>query len=496
MSFALTPTPDRHRRNRPRGWTRRKALCTRAVLGALLALQCTLVGCSFTPSGTGEERSRLAAANRNYSTPFERRNLPPLPPEPTWRDVLHRAFLASGELEALYFDWKAALERVPIAAAYPNTNVMVGYSYAFSSESMKTFDRMTFSAGFDAMENLALPPKVAQAARVALDEARTAGQRFRAAKFDLQQRVLSDWADYALLAEKTRLQREQVGLLRLMLETASIRLRTGGSSNETLQLQIALHTAENELDNTQAELAATGAGLAALLALPPQSPLPLPAALPEARPLPAGDDALLVLAAERNPQLSVLARQVQGRRNALELARLQWLPDINPSLAFTGGVMQVVGAGVMLPTTFDEIRGTIAESRAMLRASQAMLRQARQDQAAAFVATLIALRNSERQAVLLQTQILPLAERLLENLRQAYTTDSAAFTEVLEAQRTVIDLRLAIAEVRAEREKLLARIESLTGTDVETLPAPAPQHSPREASASPGTSTSELAEGI
>lgn len=493
MSCAPAPIPDRHRRNRPRGWTRCKALGLRVALGALLAP----AGCSFTPPGTGREQSRLAAANRSYSTPFERRNLPALPPEPTWRDVLHRAFLASGELEALYFDWKAALERVPIAAAYPNTNLMVGYSYAFSSESMKTFDRMTFSAGFDTMENLSLPPKVAQAARVALDEARTAGERFRAAKFDLQQRVLSDWTDYALLAEKNRLQREQVSLLRLMLETAPTRLRAGGSSNETLQLQIALHTAENDLNNTQAELAAAGAGLAAMLALPPQSPPPPPAALPEQRPLPAGDDALLVLATERNPQLSVLARQVQGRRDALELARLQWLPDINPSLAFTGGVMQVIGIGVMLPTTFDEIRGTIAESRAMLRASQAMLRQTRQDQAAAFVATLIALRNSERQVSLLQIQILPLAQRLLENLRRAYATDSAGFTEVLDAQRMLIDLRLAISEVRAEREKLLAQIESLTGTDIETLAAPIPQHSTREASqAPPSTSASEPSEGI
>jgi outer membrane protein TolC len=463
------------------------------VLGIPLAL----AGCSFIPQGTGQERSRLAAANRGYGTPFERRNLPALPLEPTWRDVLHRAFLTSGELEALYFDWKAALERVPVAAAYPNTNLMVGYSYAFSSESMKTFDRMTFSTAFDSMENLSLPPKVAQAARVALDEARTAGQRFRAAKFDLQQRVLSDWTDYALLAEKTRLQREQVGLLRLMFETASNRLRAGGSSNETLQLQIALYTAENDLNNTQAELAAAGAELAAMLALPPRSPPPPPAALPEPRPLPVDDAALFALAVDRNPQLSVLARQVQGRRDALELARLQWLPDINPSLAFTGGVMQVIGASVVLPTTFAEIRGAIAESRAMLRASQAMLRQARQDQAAAFVATLVALRNSERQAALLQTQILPVAQHLLENLRRAYATDSVVFADVLEAQRTLVDLRLAIAEVRAEREKLLAGIESLTGTDVETLAAPTPQQSVREASPSPlSTSTSELSEGI
>ena len=51
----------------------------------------------------------MKEAGKPYSRPFEDRTLPDLPANPAWQDVLRRAFLANGDLEAAYFDWKAAL---------------------------------------------------------------------------------------------------------------------------------------------------------------------------------------------------------------------------------------------------------------------------------------------------------------------------------------------------------------------------------------------------
>jgi len=49
----------------------------------------------------------------------EMRALPKLPQPASWQVVLHRAFLANGDLEASYFEWKAAMARIDIAAAWP-----------------------------------------------------------------------------------------------------------------------------------------------------------------------------------------------------------------------------------------------------------------------------------------------------------------------------------------------------------------------------------------
>src|SRR2546428_10384365 len=99
---------------------------------ASILLMMILSGCVLAPKGTDDERARLAAAGKPYARPVESRALPELPDHPSWRDVLHRAFLANGELEAAYFEWQAAVARINQAAAYPNSNVAVGFDYMFS----------------------------------------------------------------------------------------------------------------------------------------------------------------------------------------------------------------------------------------------------------------------------------------------------------------------------------------------------------------------------
>lgn len=434
-----------------------------------------LSGCALTPSGTKEEQARMNDAGKPYEAPFEQRALPELPASLSWRDVLHRAFLANGDLEASYFEWKAAVQRIEMASAYPNSNVQVGYSYMFSSEKMKTFDRQTFSLGFDPSMNLSFPTKVQQKGRVALDEARTTAERFRTAKFDLQRRVLSSWADLGMLEQRRRIQHEQLVLGRLTIDATRAKAQAGGVQRDLLRAEASLRTLENNIQNTEAELTAMRAMLNGMLARDPNAPLAAGAA--DVREIAATDDQILAAAVERNPEIAALAHQVQGRADALELARMQWIPDINPSFMFTGSVSQAVGATIMLPTTIAEIKGGIREAEAMLRSGEAMLRQTRNDRAATLVATLVALRNNERQAILFEFTLLPLAERVLTNTRQSYASGAAMYLDLIEAQNMVLDTRLMIVEARASREKRLAELEALMGTDIEMV-APNPDASP------------------
>jgi len=441
-----------------------------------------LAGCALTPPGTKAERARVEIAGRPYEAPFEARTMPDLPAAPAWRDVLQLAFLANGDLEASYFEWKASVQRIEIASAYPNSNVMLGYSYMFSSARMKTFDRQTFSLGFDSAMNLSFPTKVQQKGRVALDEARASGERFRAAKFELQKRVLSAWADYELLAERRRIQRQQLALSRLAIDAVQAQAQTKSVQRGLLESESTFRTLENSLKNTDVALTASRAMLNAMLGRSPDAPLEPSAS--EAREISAGDDQILAAAVDGNPEVGALAEQVQGRTDALELARMRWIPDINPSFIFTGGISQALGAGVMLPTTIAEIRGGIREAEAMLRAGEAMLRQLRSDRVGTLVATLVALRNSDREAHFVETTLLPLAERVLVNAQQAYAVGAATYLDLIEAQSMVLDTQLLIAEAKAARERRLAEIEALIGADIETLattwamPDPSSTHHP------------------
>jgi len=430
-----------------------------------------LSGCVLAPGEARQQRQELQSSGGPYQQPAERRPLPPLPQPASWQAVLQRAFLANGDLEAAYFDWSAAVARIDQAAAWPNTNVALGFDYMFSRENMKAWDRTTLSAGFDPAMSLSLPVKARQAGKVALEAARAAAHRFEAAKFDLQRRVLRAYFDLALAEERTRIQRDNVALLRLLLDTAANRVQAGGPQQDLLKVQIEHQLAGNELATLEAEANSMRAMLNGMLARDAQSPLTLPATLPAPRSAPASDAQLIAVATDLNPELAALAREVAGRRDALELARLAYLPDISPSAGITGSISRALGAMVMLPTNLPAIRGQIQEARAMLRSAEAMARQARHDRAASFVAALYLMRNSERQAHLFRQHILPAAQQVLNTTRQAYTAGSVGFVDLIDSQRTLLDVRLMIAEARIEREKQLAELEALAGVDIETLAA-------------------------
>ena len=442
------------------------------VITAALAAPVLLSGCVLAAGGAKQEKAALLDAGRPYTRQFSQRTLPEVAADADWRDILQRAFLANGELEAAYFEWAAAVARIRQAGAYPNTPVAVGFEYMFSGENIKAWDRTAVTVGTDPMENLAFPTKTYQAAKVALADARAAGRKFLAAKFDLQRRVLSEYLDYALLAEMGRIQRDNAALLKLVFDTAISRVQAGAAQQEVLRAEIAYRLAEDELKVTEADLPRKRAVLNALMGREPDATLSPPQRIPPPRTVAADDARLLSIAVNSNPELAGLSRQVQGRRDALELARMRYIPDINPVVGFTGGVEQLVGAMVSLPTVLPEISGAIKEARADLRRMQAMYRQTRLDRGASFVAALHALRNSERQVEVFETRILPRAEQAVRVAHQSYAAGGTTFTDLIDIQRTLLDVRLMIAEVKAAREKSLAELEALAGVDIETV-APA-----------------------
>jgi cobalt-zinc-cadmium efflux system outer membrane protein len=438
------------------------------AVGVFAVLPVLVGGCVLAPDEAKHEKAALHSASTAYDQPFADRELPELSVDPEWQDLLRRAFLANGDLEAVYFAWAAAVERVQQAGAWPNTPVSLGFEYMFSGGKMKAWDRTTVTVAPDAMENLSFPTKTYQAAKVALAEAQAAGKRFGAAKFDLQRRVLGDYLDYALLAEKARLQRDNAALLKLVFDTSVARVQAGASQQDVLRAEVAYRLAENELKTTQAVLDQKRVNLNAMLAREPDEPLKPPNRIPSARPVP-DDAALFAVAVDQNPELASLARQVQGRRDALELARMQYIPDINPTAGFTGGMEQFVGLAITLPTVIPEIEGGINAARAELRQTEAMYRQRRADRAASFVAAVNMLRNAERQVAVFEKQILPRAEQAVELARESYAAGGTSFTDVIDIQRTLLDVRVMVAEAKVAREKALAEIEALAGLDIETL---------------------------
>lgn len=442
----------------------RNAECGTAIFLILILL----AGCAVRPAGEKQERARIDEAGRTFA---EQAPPPALPGTPTADDYVEYALRRNAGLQTRFWEWRSAIERIPQVSSYPR--LAVGFDTMFSSESITAWNRTTLRAANDSMSNIPFPTKLAAQGRIALENARAAGERFLEAKYLLRQQVLNTYYDLAFLSEEIRIGEESLSLSRMQADQSAARVRSGtAAQTELLNAQTGLDLAQNALANLRAQHAPLAARLNALLGRPAQEPVPLPPLLPGPRPLPLKDDELLQLGAERSPELAALAREVAGRDEALSLAKQAWLPDFSLSAGITGSVSQSVGIMFMLPTQIEAIRAGIAQARADIKRAEAARTQYARDLAASFVLNLVVLRNDERQIELFRNAIVPRAGQAVKIAATEYSNSRITFADMLDAQRALLDARLALAQLRIEREKALAAVETWSAVEVQTSAAP------------------------
>lgn len=429
-----------------------------ATVSALLLV---LYGC-VEPSGTRAEREAAERAGEAYARQRAERDLPPLPEPPTVDALLARAFQANAALEAAFHRWRAALERIPQAASWMNPEISL--EYLTSSGRMRTWDRTTLGV----RQTIPTGGKRGLAADAALAEAIAARRAFEAEKFDLQRRVLSAAADYRFLGASLRAAEENLRFLDDLVRLAETRQKVGkGRQQDYLKAVVERDTADNELRMLQARRPSLTAALNALLGRDAALALPVPEDDPPAE-IPIADDAVLRLAAARNPELAGMAAEVRGRKDALSYARRLWIPDVTLGVEVMGDIEAEIMGMLALPVQWKALRAAAREAEASLAEAEAMRLSLGDDLGARTVSALAEARDAERQIALFEQSIVPRAEQALAASIAAYRTggiEAGDFLDVVDSQRTLLTLRLAAAGARAAHAKAIADLEAVLATD-------------------------------
>ena len=441
-------------------------MARRAGVVPLVVTLVAATACSvFLPRATREEQKRLERAAEPFSTPHERRPLPALSEAAALTDVLAYAFRSNAELEMAYFDWAAALARVPQAVALPDP--VLSYEYLFAAEKMQRWDRTTLGVG----QMIPYPGKLTGAGRVALAEAVAARRRLEDRKFSLQAELVAAWHELWLVDRNAEVDEANLSLLRQVVAvTRQLVAVNRAPQADASKLDLEVASAENQLLTRRAERSAALAMLNALLSRPVDAPL-RPTSPVTPSPLPS-DAELLALAAERNPELAALAAEAKGRASAVELARLEYVPDLEISFELQGSMERMLMGAITLPLQVPRIRAGIDEAKAMRRSAQAALR-ARKDQLGARVALeLFLARDSERQLALFRDSLLPRARDVVTATEMGYATGSRSFLEFLDAQRSLLELERMQVELEATNATAVAGLEAVCALDFGTLAPP------------------------
>ena len=431
-----------------------------------------LAGCTVHPSGERAERQAALRAGAPFTQPVERRQVPPLPDNPTPDDLVRRALLASPDLEQRYWEWRSAVEQIPQDGTQA-TNLALFGSTSITRGRMSR-ETSTLSLGNDPMADIVLPAKLSVAAERALDNARAAGLRFRKAQFELRAKVLSAYADYALIAELIRLEESNSELLQTTLMVVEARNRAGtGGQQDLLKSRNELDLSRNDIANMRSQLPAQRAALNALLDRSPEAEIPLPKQMPQSRPTVREDRDVLNLAAQRNPELTALAQEIAARKQTVTLAQLQYLPDFSLSAGTDlAGITQSLMGMVTVPMLrYQAINAAVAQAEANLRATEAMRRQTHRDFAAQIVLDLSTIRDADRQLDLFDRTILPRARQAVAIGRSSYEAGQSSLLDLLDTQRSLITIQRLVARLRAVHEQRLDDLEAITVTAFDTASA-------------------------
>ena len=461
-----------------RGLSRVWPAFTRLVAAIGVGVLLSTSGCGrllprqvVVPKGEPEERAKAQAEEKPFVVEVHKRPLPDLASSAALPKVLDYAFSSSAMLEMAYRDWRAAIERIPLASALPNAKL----DFEFMLRDLKSIKAMLG-------QDLMAPGKQDAMAEKALAEAQAAGERFVAAKFTLQKRVVQAYAELGLNEAMLALNAEIQRLWRRSEDTIKHRFHVmaGEMDNSLADLRkigIEIKMAESEQRALEIMRKGLAADLNGMLTRPPDAPLgkvEFPALEPPKEP----DAALFARAVEHNPELAALRKEVAARGAAEVMAKLEKRPDVmlgagvEPmTMIMPGGMAKnvlspMLSLGLSLPTNRPKIRAMIAEALQMREAAAAKLRGASSDTQARVAMALAGYRDAERMIKDYREQITPFAEKLLDTQVKTYGTGGGNLLDLLDTQRMLVDLRKMVLRAEADRLRYLAELEDAMGEDL------------------------------
>jgi len=169
----------------------------------------------------------------------------------------------------------------------------------------------------------------------------------------------------------------------------------------------------------------------------------------------------------QNPDIARWAVEITRRRAEVALAKAQGTPDVAVGVGArhfseTSDDAMVVGLSLPLPI-FDRNQGGILEARFNAAKARQEQRTAEVRVGAALGSAYQELAAAYDEAVMLKEEVLPAALASFDATNQAYRQGKLGYLDVLDAQRSLIEMRIEYLEALSSYHSAVAEIEGLIG---------------------------------
>jgi cobalt-zinc-cadmium efflux system outer membrane protein len=425
-------------------------------LCAATAAAVFLPGCKGIPTKSERQsRADLKAVTQVYRPGERKATLPALDTNATLGAFLTYAMLNQPRVEAAYYDYAAAVERITVERSLPDPRLTL----ELDIQEVVT----TVMPGL--MTDLPWLTKLRIRADVASAESQGNYFGFETAVLQTAFEVKRPYYQLYFLSERLRVDGEMLGVLAQVEQTARAQVESGKATlQDVLRAQIEQERLKTEIVNLEDSRNPLLAQLKAALGLSADQPNPPMPAHFESTPLDLTSEQLFATALTRNPRLRQMEAEVRMAEAGIRLADTSKLPDFNVGIeadAKASPVMARPTLGVTLPIWRDKIAAEIAAAQARKSAAQARLTGEQIQLAVEFADKSFMYREATRNLKLLTDSLLPKARQALEVARSGYSAGKVDFINLQEAERSLLEFGLAAVDARTRRELVLAEVSLL-----------------------------------
>lgn len=381
------------------------------------------------------------------------------------------ALFNSPELEAAYQRWVAQSQRIAQVGALPDPRLSVGF---FANEVETRVGAQQARLGL----SQTLPWLGALRARedAAGAQAQAAWVEYKATELSITRRVVS--AIYALhdLDRSVEISSENLELLRSFEDSVRSRYRVGaGSHPDLIRTQVELGLMDDRVRSLIASRPMLVAQLNALLDRPHDSPIELPRDIPVPV-IETSLDALIAQANSANPELLALGERMRAQQSLTESARYAGKPEltvgietiftdqaINPSIPESGDDPLLLSFSMNIPIWREKYDAQVRESIAQRLALANTRAQAQNNLSARISAAYFDYSDALRRSTLYEQTLIPKATESLQSTLAAFRTGSSGFTDLLDAQRVLLEFELSAQHARTAQGIAAAKLNELAG---------------------------------
>ena len=394
-----------------------------------------------------------------------------LPADAKLADYLAYAALHSPALEAAFNRWRASAEEPAQASVLPDPKLTYQrYIQEVETRAGPQRNALQIAQKFPWFGKLDL------AAQAADQAARAAGQRYEAEKLALFQRVKDAYYEYYYLARAIAIAAENVTLLTNLEKVVRMRYAANAAGHSDLiRLQVELGKIADHLRSLKDMRTPATVRLAAAASLPVDTALRAPKDIrtPEAD---LDDESLIARALAHSPLLKADQAEVARRQTQVSLARKAYWPDVTLGVTWIDTSHSVGGMpiddgkdpviamlSVNLPIWRDKLAAGVRQSR-YRKLAAVNARADRADKLAATVSRIaFQARDARAKIDLYERLLVPRASESLKVTTTAFGAGKAGFSDLIDAQRVLLEFRLTQQRALADHAKHLAALEALIG---------------------------------